>query len=108
VPGRIGSGVYYAGSWAHPTKITIEPSKNCLPQMPPLAMTNPGNELLTRIWTRQGVQLPPHATAGSAVGSAAAAFSAAIQPPTASTGTFNTLVQNSFAAALQLAVGTLP
>ena len=87
------NGVYYGGPTSDRPVITVEHFKNCLPTMPPLVRltaAHPGRRPLTRnqpALVRQAV---------SVNGVRGIAF------------VVNQLVQDSFDAALELAIGALP
>jgi hypothetical protein len=81
----------------------IASSRNCLPEQPPLVLTNGANQQLGRMLSGVGGNQPHHVTV-----TGVSAQTAIAVPATVPAQTFNELVRNSFDAALQLAVGALP
>jgi hypothetical protein len=102
-PGKIASGVFYPGTETRPAQVTIAPGRNCLPEQPPLVLTNGANQQQNRMLSGVGGNQPHHVTVTGSMAKPAMAA-----PQTVPAQTFNELVRNSFDAALQLAVGALP
>jgi hypothetical protein len=101
------NGVYFGGSWEHPTQIAIAIGKNCVATPPPLVQivrTSPKLKPLSPNGPapRQQVTAAGHSDVAGAP--------AIVLPPSIPDGdpaTFNDLVSTNFGAALQLALGAL-